>query len=105
MVILLKHGWSVNEPIDPSGRIVLHQAVSLWTGSYRWNLDLRASVTAFLCEKGANPSIVNREGMSSYDLALASDHQDLIALLEERLRFKGLGNIVVEPAELSAYPS
>jgi hypothetical protein len=69
------------------------------------DLDLRASVTAFLCEKGADPSTVNRDGKSSYDLALASDHQELIALIEESLRFKGLGNMVAEPVELSAYPS
>ena len=41
--ILLRYGWDLNTPYKTSGQTVLHQAVSFWTGDYRWDLDLRAN--------------------------------------------------------------
>jgi ankyrin repeat protein/tetratricopeptide (TPR) repeat protein len=105
MNILLTCGWAVNESIDKSGKTVLHQAVSFWTGLYRWDLDLRACVTLFLCERGADPLRANGEGKTPYDLALASDHHDLISILDRHSRFKELGGMSVEPVELPSHPS
>ena len=81
MKILLKHGWDVNAPFETSGRTVLHQAVTFWTGSYRWDLNLRAVVTPFLYERGADPFKANIDGKTPYDLASASGHQDLLLIL------------------------
>jgi ankyrin repeat protein len=90
MSILLKHGWNVTEPIDQSGKTVLHQAVSFWTGEYRWDMDLRTTVTRFLCERGTNPFQADAEGKTPYDLALASGHQDLLGILEQEPRRREL---------------
>ena len=79
--VLLKHGWDVNAPFETSGGTVLHQAVNFWTGSYRWDLNLRAAVTSFLCERGANPFQANEEGKTPYDMASTSGHQDLLLVL------------------------
>ena len=79
--VLLKHGWDVNAPFETSGGTVLHQAVNFWTGSYRWDLNLRAAVTSFLCERGANPFQANKEGKTPYDVASTSGHQDLLLVL------------------------
>ena len=79
--ILLKQGWDVNAPFETSGGTLLHQAVTFWTGSYRWDLNLRAVMTSFLCERGADPFQANTEGKTPYDLASASDHQDLLLVL------------------------
>ena len=81
MRILLKHGWDVNAPFETLGGTVLHQAVTFWTGSYRWDLNVRAAMTSFLCEQGANPFQTNTEGKTPYDMASASGHQDLLLLL------------------------
>ena len=80
--ILLKHGWDVNAPLETSGGTVLHQAVTFWTGSYRWDLDVRAAMTSFLCEQGADPFQANTEGKTPYDMASASGHQDLLLVLD-----------------------
>lgn len=79
--ILLKHGWVVNAPFKTSGGTVLHQAVTFWTGSYRWDLNLRAVMTSYLCGRGTDPFQPNTEGKTPYDLALASGHQDLLLIL------------------------
>ena len=79
--ILLNHGWDVNAPFETSGGTVLHQAVTFWTGSYRWDLNLRSVMTSFLCERGADPFKANKEGKTPYDIALASGHQDLLLIL------------------------
>lgn len=79
--ILLKHGWDLNAPFETSGATVLHQAVTFWTGSYRWDLNLRAAMTSFLCDQGADPFQANTEGKTPYDLASASGHQDLLLVL------------------------
>ena len=79
--ILLKHRWDVNAPLETSGRTVLHQAVTFWTGSYKWDLDVRAAMTSFLCEEGADPFQANTEGKTPYDMASASGHQDLLLVL------------------------
>jgi tetratricopeptide (TPR) repeat protein len=105
MTILLRSGWNLNEPIDASGRTILHQAVSFWTGAYRWDLEVRASLTAYLCERGADPGQKNKEGKTSWDLAVQSDHRDIIELLGRGGRAKGLGNGVMVPVELPAFMS
>jgi tetratricopeptide (TPR) repeat protein len=97
--ILLKHGWDVNAPFETSGGTVLHQAVAFWTGSYRWDLNLRAAITSFLCERGANPFQANTEGKTPYDIASASGHQDLLLVLGRGTKRKELG---AEPVELSS---
>lgn len=81
--ILLKQGWNVNTPCETSGGTVLHQAVTFWTGSYRWDLSLRAAVTSFLCEQGADPFQANSEGKTPYDIASTSGHQDLLLVLNQ----------------------
>lgn len=79
--ILLNHGWDLNAPFEKTGGTVLHQAVTFWTGSYRWDLNLRAAMTSFLCDRGADPFQANTEGKTPYDLASASGHQDLLLVL------------------------
>jgi len=88
MTILLKHGWNINEPYEKSGRTVLHQAVTFWMGDYQWDLNLRAAVTAFLCERGANPWQSSNEGKTPYDLAKANGDQDLLKVLNKYTKGK-----------------
>ena len=103
--ILIKHGWNVNAPFETSGETVLHQAVTFWTGSYRWDLNLRAAVTSFLCERGADPFQANTEGKTPYDMASASGHQDLLLVLDQVPKKKipddGPAELVELPSELS----
>jgi ankyrin repeat protein/tetratricopeptide (TPR) repeat protein len=99
--ILLKRGWDVNAPFETSGRTVLHQAVAFWSGDYRWDLNLRAAVTLFLCERGADPFQTNAEGKTPYDLASASGHQDLLPVLNRGSRKNELHSMPMEPVELS----
>jgi ankyrin repeat protein len=100
--ILLKHGWDMNAPFETSGRTVLHQAVTFWTGSYVWDLNLRAAITSFLCERGADPFQANTEGKTAYDMALASGHKDLLLVLDRGSKRKELDNRPAEPVELSS---
>lgn len=96
MKILLRQGWDVNEPFETSsGRTALHQAVNFWTGSYRWDMNLRAAVSAFLCDRGADPFRANTEGKTPYDMAVSSGHQDLLLILDRGSRKNE------RPAELS----
>ena len=81
--ILLTHGWNVNMPFEASGGTVLHQAVNFWTGSYKWDLNLRVAITSFLCECGADPFLANMDGKTPYDMASASGHQELVLLLDQ----------------------
>lgn len=99
--ILLKHGWDVNAPFEPSGATVLHQAVTFWTGSYRWDLNLRAAVTSFLCEREADPYRADSQGMTPYDMASASGHQDVLLILGRGSKQK---EGPTEPIELSSEP-
>ncbi|KAF2471049.1 uncharacterized protein BDR25DRAFT_393633 [Lindgomyces ingoldianus] len=78
---LLRHGWNVNEPFETSGGTVFHQAVTFWTGSYSWDLNLRVTIASFLCERGADPFQTNKEGKTPYDLALTSGHNNLLLVL------------------------
>lgn len=94
--ILIMHGWDVNAPFEMSGGTVLHQAVTFWTGSYIWDPNLRASVTSFLCERGADPFQANTEDKTPYDLALASGHQDLLLVLSRGSKSKGPENGLAE---------
>ncbi len=98
--ILLKHGWDVNTPFETSGRTVLHQAVTFWMGSYKWDLGLRAAVTSFLCERGADPFQANAEGKTPYDMACASGHQDLLVVLNQSSKRSELDVGPAEPVEL-----
>ena len=98
--ILLKHGWDVNAPFETSGRTVLHQAVTFWTGSYRWDLNVRAAMTSFLCERGADPFRANTEGKTPYDMASASGHQDLLLVLDRDSKKSRPKNSRAEPVEL-----
>lgn len=98
--ILFKQGWDVNTPFETSGGTVLHQAVTFWTDSYRWDLSLRAAVTSFLCERGADPFQANTEGKTPYDMATASGHQDLLLVLDQGSRRAELNDGPAEPVEL-----
>lgn len=65
-----------------------------------WDLNLRAAVASFLCERGADPFQANTEGKTPYDMALASGHQDLSLVLDRGSRIKGPGYGRAEPVEL-----
>jgi hypothetical protein len=96
MGILLEQEWDINEPVGSTGGTVLHQAVTLWTGAYKWDLALRGVVTSFLCEKGADPLHANAEGKTAYDLAEASGHQDLVSILARSSGVKELDDTSVD---------
>lgn len=98
--ILLKHGWDINAPYESSGATILHQAVTFWTGSYKWDLNLRTVVTSFLCERGADPFRANKEGKTPYDLASTSGHQDLLLVLSRDSKTRVPAYWPVEPVEL-----
>lgn len=102
--ILLKHGWDINAPFEASGSTVLHQAVTFWTGSYRWDLKLRATLTTFLCERGADPFQTSAEGKTPYDMALVSGHQDLLLILDQGAQNRAPLSGPVAPFELSSEP-
>ena len=99
--VLLEQGWDVNAPFETSGRTLLHQAVTFWTGSYHWDLNLRTAITSFLCEQGADPFQANLEGKTPYDMASASGHQDLLLVLGRHSKWKELSGGSSEPVELS----
>ncbi|KAF2492419.1 hypothetical protein BU16DRAFT_515365 [Lophium mytilinum] len=103
--ILLQHGWDVNAPYETSGGTVLHQAVTFWTGSYWWDLNLRATVTRFLCERGADPFRANKAGKTPYDMASASDYQDLLLVLDQSSIKKEPDGGPSGPFELSSEPT
>ena len=100
MDILLKSGWDIDAPISTAAGTVLYQAISFWTGAYKWDLDLRATVTSFLCERGASPFVVNGEGKTPYDLTGASEHHDLVQIFEACVRRRELLGTSAMPAEL-----
>ena len=100
--ILLRHGWNVSEPFESSGTTVLHQAVTFWTGSYRWDMDLRAAITSFLCEQGANPLQPNKNGKTPYDMALDSGDQKVLMILDQNVSRKDMGIALAEPVELAS---
>lgn len=81
--ILLMAGWQINTPYGTSAGTVLHQAVAVWTGSYKMDLDLRGAVTRFLCGRGADPWRKNGEGITAWDLASKEGHQELLRILSE----------------------
>jgi ankyrin repeat protein len=98
--ILLNAGWQINSPYGTVGGTVLHQAVSFWTGSYRWDLELRAAVTSFLCSRGADPFLANKDGKTANDVAVKEGHQDLVRILNQRLGSKEMDSGAVELVEL-----
>ncbi len=79
--ILIESGWDVNAPYEPSGKTLLHQAVSFWTGSYKWDLTVRAVVSSFLCQCGANPLQADADGHTPYGKAAADGNHDLALIL------------------------
>lgn len=81
--VLLKAGWQINTPYGTLAGTVLHQAVTVWTGSYKMDLNLRGAVTQFLCGRGADPWRKNGEGITAWDLANKEGHQDLLRVLNE----------------------
>ncbi|KAL8835863.1 MAG: hypothetical protein Q9176_006636 [Flavoplaca citrina] len=103
--LLLKQGWNVNVPFDAAGVTILHQAVGFWTGSYKWDMNLRASMTSFLCERGADSYQASGDGKTPYAIALASGHQDLLLILDKSSRIQELGDGQAEPVELSSEPA
>ncbi|KAI9689595.1 MAG: hypothetical protein M1822_010247 [Bathelium mastoideum] len=98
--ILLNNGWDVNAPFEISGRTVLHQAVTFWTGSYRWDLNVRIAIASFLCERGADPSQTDTEGKTPYDMALTSGPQELLLALDRGSKKKTPDDGPAEPVEL-----
>ncbi|CAO2649710.1 Nn.00g010020.m01.CDS01 [Neocucurbitaria sp. VM-36] len=100
--ILLRHGWDLSVPFETSGRTVLHQAVTFWTGSYTWDLNLRTEITLFLCNRGANPFQRDIEGKTPYDMASTSGHQDLLLILDRHAKCEELDDSFAGRAELSA---
>ncbi|KAH7110897.1 hypothetical protein B0J11DRAFT_562638 [Dendryphion nanum] len=100
MGILVGYGWEVNAPCDKEGNTALHLAVGFWSGEYAWDLGLRRVVTAWLCEKGADPLVGDKEGKTAYDLVVKSGHLDLAMLLDGCLKDKGARAGNMEPVEL-----
>ena len=98
--ILLTNGWDVNGKLN--GGTVLHQAVSFWTGSYQWDLNLRTTVASFLCECDADPFLTNKEGKTAYEIASESGHKDLLLILDRSSKKRRLDNTLGEPFELSS---
>ena len=64
-------------------------------------MNLRATMTSFLCEQGADPFKADVEGKTPYDMASASGHQDLLLLLDPGSKNKEPNKGPVEPVELS----
>lgn len=98
--ILLKHGWHTNVPIDVTGRTILHQALGFSTGSFKWDLDLRAAMTTFLCENGAGPLQPDAEDKTPYGIASASGDQSLSLILDRGLKHTETNEWL--PVELAA---
>lgn len=96
--ILLKAGWQINVPYGAVKTTILHQAVACWTGSYKMDMELRATVTRFLCSHGADPFRKNGEGKTVWDIASKEGHQDLLRILDEAGRRPDTGNM--QPVEL-----
>lgn len=98
---LLKHGLEINVALDTSGRTLLHQAVGFWTGSLKWDLDVRSAVATFLCEKGADHMQPNAEGKTAYDLASASGDQNLLMILGQGEKNQNTIEWRIAPIELA----
>ncbi|KAF3040119.1 hypothetical protein E8E12_008084 [Didymella heteroderae] len=96
--LLLNAGWQINMPYGTAKTTVLHQAVAFWTGSYKMDMELRAAVTQFLCNRGANPLRKNSDGKTAWDIASNEGHQDLLKILDEAGRRADMGNM--QPVEL-----
>lgn len=103
MEILLKNGWDINVPIDSTCKTVLHQAVSFYTGRYKWDAEVRATATEWMCERGADVLQANAEGQTPYDLAQASEHLGIIAVLNRFVRMKEVNEGIVQPIELPGH--
>jgi hypothetical protein len=103
MEILLRNGWRINAPIDATGKTLLHQAVSFYTGRYKWDTEVRATVTEWLCERGADVLQVNKEGQTPYDLAQASEHLEIIVVLNRYVRIKEMNEGAILPVELPGH--
>ena len=101
----LKNGrWNVNAPYESSGRTLLHQAVAFESGSYKWDSNLRGTMTRFLCEQGADPTISDTKGNTSHNMATAVNDQELLLILDQRVKRRGLDEWSAELKELPARP-
>jgi tetratricopeptide (TPR) repeat protein len=100
--ILLGQRWNINEPFEESGNNVLHQAVTFWTGSLKWDQELRTAITSFLCNHGADPFRANAEGKTPYSIAAASD-ETLLQILRQRRNMQVPGH-AVDLVELPSLP-
>ena len=103
--IWLKHGWKINTPYEASGRTLLHQAIAFESGSYKWDWNMRATMTRFLCEQGADPTRSDVKGNTPYDMAVVVDDQDLLQVLDQRLKRQEIEERAPRLVELSAVPS
>ena len=105
MHIWLKHGWNVNTACEASsGRTGLHQAVAFESGFYKWDSNLRITMTRFLCERGADPLKADAKGNTPYDMASVVDDRDLLPILEQRLRTQRLDGKISRLVDLPARP-
>jgi len=101
--ILLEQRWNINEPFEESGNTVLRQAVKFWTGSLKWDQELRTEISSFLCNHGADPFRANAEGKTPYSMAAASD-DTLLQILRQRQNMQVLGHTTVDVVELPSRP-
>jgi ankyrin repeat protein len=103
--IWLKHGWNVNAPYDAnSGRTLLQQAIAFESGFYKWDANVRTTITRFLCEHGADPLKPDTKGNTPYDMASIVEDQHLLPVLEQRLRTKRRDERISGLIELCARP-
>jgi tetratricopeptide (TPR) repeat protein len=103
MEILLKNGWKINAPVDSTGKTVLHQAVNFYTGRYKWDSEVRATVTEWLCRRSADVLQANKEGQTPYDLAQASEHLEIIVVLNRYVQVKEMNEGKMQPVELPGH--
>jgi tetratricopeptide (TPR) repeat protein len=103
MEILQRNGWNINAPIDSTGKTILHQAVNFYTGRYKWDSEVRATVTEWLCERGADVLQANKEGQTPYDLAQAGEHLGIIVVLNRYVRVKEMNEGTMLPVELPGH--
>lgn len=89
MGILVKAGWDVNEPVDASGKTMLHHAVGFWSGQYKWDLQLRSRVSGWLCDVGADPGRRDGKGRTPMDVAVQSEDRELMGVLERGVKSAG----------------
>ena len=101
----LKKGWDPNAPYNTSGRTLLHQAVAFESGFYKWDANLRGTMTRFLCNEGADPTRLDTKGNSPYDMATVVEDQDVLLVFDQRVKMKDLDKRLDGLAELKSSTS